>query len=207
MLLLYCLTVLCVAKISHYLNTWCNKAAEQVTSLQLEKNCLGWGGWGVKELIIHHANRVKPCMLYNQDSRRDCISLLHFQWNGKGVVQSFSLFLYEIIHPTGGTQLANTQVALICSKCVILALVALFLGRTDSSHAVICTLLSSSLCSPWALSWRFDLEPVHLRLQWNMPNRTMHCYRAWQWIHVSYSDKPGFTVAPLVGIWPSMNLC
>lgn len=29
------------------------------------------------------------------------------------------VFLFEIIRHTGGTQLANTQVAVICSKCVI----------------------------------------------------------------------------------------
>jgi len=66
----------------------------------------------------------------------------------KGAALSCSPFLYEIIHPTGGTQLDGTQVAVICSKCVILALVALFTGRADSSHAAICTLRSFSLCPP-----------------------------------------------------------
>lgn len=59
--------------------------------------------------------------------------------------QSCPFFLYEIIHPTGGSQLANTQVPVICSKCVILASVALFVGRDDHSHTAICTLLSLPL--------------------------------------------------------------
>lgn len=50
-------------------------------------------------------------------------------------------FLYDIIHPSGRSLLANTQVPIICSKCVILASVALFPGRADGSHAVICALL------------------------------------------------------------------
>lgn len=81
---------------------------------------------------------------------------------GKAALLCFP-FLYDIImHPTGGTQLANTQIALICSKCAILALVRLFFGRADSSHAVLCTLVSFSLCPPWGLSWNFGLDPVHL---------------------------------------------
>lgn len=100
-------------------------------------------------------------------------------------------FLYEIIHPSGGSLLANTQVPVICSKCVILALVALFLGRPDRSHAVMCALLSLPLCPPWARSWSFELEPVHLWWWRNMPNSTMLRYRAWHWTHVSCGDEPG----------------
>lgn len=111
--------------------------------------------------------------------------------DGSMAAQSCSPFLYEIIHPSGRSLLANTQVPVICSKCVILALVALFLGRTDHSHAVICVLLSLPLCPPWARSWSFDLEPVHLRWWSNMPNSTMLCYRAWHRILVSCSDEPG----------------
>lgn len=34
-----------------------------------------------------------------------------------GGQQSFTSFLHEIIHPSGGSQLANTQIPVICSKC------------------------------------------------------------------------------------------
>lgn len=62
----------------------------------------------------------------------------------KNEARQHSPFLYEIIYPPSGSQLANTQVPVICSKCVILALVALFLGRAEYSHAVICAPLSLS---------------------------------------------------------------
>lgn len=107
-----------------------------------------------------------------------------------GTGQSYTPFLYEIILPYGGSLLANTQVPVICSKCVILALVALFLGRADRSHALICALLSLALCPPWARSWSFDLEPAHLKWRRNMPNSTMLRYGTWHRIHVSYSDEP-----------------
>lgn len=82
-------------------------------------------------------------------------------------------FLCEIIHLTGGTRLANTQVAVICSKCVILASVAVFLGSATSSHAARRSLLSFSLCPPWALSWGFDSEPARLRWWRIAPTSTM----------------------------------
>lgn len=62
--------------------------------------------------------------------------------------------------------------------------------QADCSHAVICALLSLPLCPPWARSWSFDLELVHLRWWSNMPNSTMLRYRAWHWIHESCSDEP-----------------
>ncbi len=128
--------------------------------------------------------QTRPCFFPSY------MCVLNFQKNGSRAALSCTPFLYEIIHPTGGSQLANTQVPVICSKCVILALVALFLGRDDRSHAVICALLSLSLCPPWARSWSFDLEPAHLRWWRNMPNSTMLRYRAWHRIHVSCSDEP-----------------
>ncbi len=57
------------------------------------------------------------------------MSVLNYQKNGSMAAQTYTPFLYEIIHPSGRSLLANTQVPVICSKCVILALVALFLGR------------------------------------------------------------------------------
>lgn len=146
------------------------------------------------QILIH---TVLVCaLLFLLIQTRPCffscyMSALNFHRNGSRTAQSCTSFLYEIIHPSGGSQLANTQVPVICSKCVILALVALFLGRANHSHAVICALLSHSLCPPWAVSWSFDLELVHLRWWRNMPNSTMLHYRGWHKIHVSCSDEPG----------------
>lgn len=113
---------------------------------------------------------MKPCLPFNYYSSKTQILIravlvcallfplirtrLHFlqgcskfpeEWEQGGTAL---YFLHELILPSGGSQLANTQVPVICSKCVILASVALVLGRADCSHAVMCALLSLSLCPP-----------------------------------------------------------
>lgn len=144
--------------------------------------------------------QARPCFL-------PCsMSVLNFQKNGSRAAQSCTPFLYEIIHPSGRSQLANTQVPVICSKCVILALVALFLGRADRSHAVICALLFLPLSTMSSqLELRFGAGPFEMvekyAKQHNASLQSLApdpCILQW-WTRLA--------LAPLAGIWPSINLC
>lgn len=107
--------------------------------------------------------------------------------------------------PRARSLLANTQVPVICSKCVILALVALVLGRTDHSHAVIGAPLSyptlstmSSQLEHWFGTGPLEMVGKYAKLHNTvLQNLAPHpCVLRW-WTQLA--------LAPLAGVWFSIN--